>query len=119
MTAKIHTKGPNRWTLDSTPLVGPDMEYCRAIGFTDNRAYCSVRTEGAPDREACEAYAVGRAKDTGRNGPTWYRNGTLCSQQPNDCDNHEENQYLLHTYTSGSYEACAANDVCVTVQVTR
>ena len=40
-------------------------------------------------------------------------------QQPDDCDNDEENQYLLHAYTSGAYEACAANGVCVTVPVNR
>ncbi len=119
MTAKIHTKGPNNWTLDSTPLVGPDGDYCRRVGFTDGRSYCAVRTEGSPDRVACESLAVGKALDTGHYGPTWYWNGQLCSEQPGHCDNVQENQYMLLTYTSGSYMACASNDVCVTVEVVR
>ena len=58
--AKIHIKGPNRYTLDSTPQVH-DSEYCAQIGFTDGRVDCPVRQEGAPDRFACEVYAIGRA----------------------------------------------------------
>jgi hypothetical protein len=52
MNTKIHIKGPNLWTLDTTPLIGPDAEYCRKIGFTDGRSFCPVRTEGTPDRVA-------------------------------------------------------------------
>ena len=109
MNAKIHIRGPNRWTLDSTPLVGPDAEYCRKIGFTDGRSFCPVRTEGAPDRVACEEYAVGHAKDTGRPGPTWYRNGELCTGN-DDCENHPDNQYLLWAYGSGPYKACTEDE---------
>src|SRR5512140_3819481 len=35
MNGKIHIKGPNRYTLDSTPITGPDGDYCRKIGYTD------------------------------------------------------------------------------------
>ena len=70
-----------------------DRDYCRKIGFTDGRSFCPVRMEGAPDREACEEYAVGHADDTGRQGPTWYRNGVLCDNDK--CANHPDNQYLL------------------------
>jgi hypothetical protein len=117
MKAKIHLKGPARWTLDSTPLVGPDAEYCRKIGFKDGRLFCPVRTEGSPDRPACEEYAIGRAKDTGRPGPTWYRNGKVCTGKSADCENHPDNQYLLWAYASGLYEACTRDDVCGEVQV--
>jgi len=79
MGTKIHLKSPSRYTLDTTPLVGPDAAYCKKIGFTDGRSYCPVRTEGSADRAACETYAIGKAKDTGRPGPTWYRNGKLCT----------------------------------------
>ena len=75
--AKIHVKGPNKYTLDATPLVG-GREYCKEVGWTDNRIRCAVRPEGHPEREACEAYAVGRAEDTGRVGPTWTRNSSYC-----------------------------------------
>jgi hypothetical protein len=117
---KIHLKGPTRWTLDSTPLVGPNKDYCRKIGYTDGRDYCPVRPEGAPDRSACETYAIGRAEDTGRPGPTWYRNGKYCTGEASGCENHEDNQYLLWTYLSGTYAACANTvDVCGSVEVSR
>jgi len=112
MSAKIHIRGPNRWTLDSTPLVGPDGDYCRKIGFTDGRLFCPVRTEGSPDRIACETYAIGKAKDTGRPGPTWYRDGQLCTGEVSGCENHEENQYLLYVYKGGLYKACTRDGVC-------
>ncbi len=113
MNVKVHIRGPAHWTLDSTPLVGPDAAYCRAIGFTDGRSICSVRVNGAPDRVACEAYAVGAAEDTGRGGPTWYRNGQLCNGE--DCQNHPENQYQLWTFKGGHYEACTKDDICGSV----
>jgi hypothetical protein len=120
MKAKIHLKGGSRWTLDSTPLIGPDAAYCKKIGYTDGRLYCPVRPEGAPDREACEAYAIGKARDTGRNGPTWYKDGQLCTgQATTGCENSEENQYQLWVYVSGHYDACTRDDVCGGVDVTR
>lgn len=115
MNTKIHIKGPNHWTMDTTPLVGPDANYCRQIGFTDGRSFCAVRTEGTPDRVACEAYAIGKAEDTGRPGPTWYRNGNLCNGT--DCENHPDNQYLLYVNVGGYYEACTKDDLCGGVQV--
>jgi hypothetical protein len=117
MNAKVHIRGANRWTLDVTPLVGPDGAYCREIGFTDGRLFCPVRPEGAPDREACEAQVVGIAADTKRPGPTWTFNGSPCNGDA--CDNHEDNQYLLYAYKGGRYEACAKNDVCGVVDVDR
>jgi hypothetical protein len=115
MNTKIHIKGPNQWLLDTTPLVR-GADYCRQIGFTDGRSECPVRTEGSTDRVACEAYAIGTAEDTGRPGPTWYRNGKLCTGQAGDCENHEDNQYLLKVYGSGYYEACTKDDLCGGVQ---
>ena len=113
MKAKVHLMGGNRWTLDSTPIV-QNREYCVKIGFPD-RQECPVRVEGAPDRAACEEYAIGRAKDTGRPGPTWYRNGKLCNGS--DCENHEDNQYLLWVYAGGTYTPCTRDGVCGEVQV--
>jgi hypothetical protein len=114
----IHIRGPNQWTLDTTPLVGPDVEYCRTIGFTDGRSRCPVRQEGHPEREACELYAVGYAEDTGRPGPTWTRNGQYC-KGGDDCDNHPDNQYLLWARADGYYEACTKDGVCGGIQVDR
>ena len=114
----LYETGPNS-TLDTTPLVGPDAAYCKKIGFTDGRSYCPVRTEGSADRAACETYAIGKAKDTGRPGPTWYRNGKLCTGQSTDCENHPDNQYLLWAFGDGLYEACTKDDVCGSEQVDR
>jgi hypothetical protein len=117
MGVKIHIRGVNRYTLDSTPLVGPDAAYCRQIGFTDGRSYCPVRAEGAPDRSACETYAIGYADDTHRPGPTWYFNDDNCKLP--SCENHEENQYLAYAYASGRYQACTKDGVCGSVDVVR
>jgi hypothetical protein len=116
MNVNIHIRGPNKYTLDSTPLVA-GAEYCEKVGFTDGRNRCPVRPEGHPEREACEAYAVGFAEDTGRPGPTWTVNGNYCNG--NNCDNHPENQYLLWAYNDGRYRACAKNGTCGSVDVDR
>jgi hypothetical protein len=112
MNTKIHLRGVNKWTLDTTPLVGPDGDYCRKIGFTDGRLFCPVRPEGSPDRSACETHSVGSARDTGRAGPTWYRDGQLCTGEVSGCQNHEDNQYLLYVYKGGLYKACTRDGVC-------
>jgi hypothetical protein len=116
MQVDVHLRGAERWILDSTPLVGPDIEYCRKIGFTDSRSYCPVRPEGHPQRSACELYAVGRAKDTARAGPTWYRDGRFCTGRSSGCENNGDNQYLLDVYLGGTYQACASNGVCGEVE---
>ena len=112
MQVNVHLRGSGRWILDSTPLVGPDVEYCRKIGFTDSRSFCPVRPEGNPQRSACELYATGRAKDTARPGPTWYRDGRFCTGKSSGCENNADNQYLLDVYLGGTYQACAQNGVC-------
>jgi hypothetical protein len=117
MNVKVHLRGDVAWTLDSTPLVGPDGKYCATIGFTDGRSVCPVRPEGNPQRSACELYAIGRAKDTGRPGPTWYKDGQLCSGRAGGCENHPDNQYLLVAYSAGTYSACANNGTCGEVVV--
>ena len=103
--------------LDSTPLVGPDADYCAKIGFTDGRSICPVRPEGHPEREACELYVTGRAADTGRPGPTWYRGGGFCTGPAAGCENHPDNQYQVLAYLGGTYKACARNGVCGEVVV--
>jgi hypothetical protein len=108
----IHLRGPNFWTLDATPLVGPDPVYCAEIGFTDGRANCPVRPEGHPERTACETVLVGVAVDTGRPGPTWRRNGVLCNGLSSGCENDPDNQYLVRASGGGLYTACAQNGIC-------
>jgi hypothetical protein len=43
LKVKIHIHTPQYWIIDSTPLVGPNLVYCREIGYTDGRSYCPVR----------------------------------------------------------------------------
>jgi len=119
INSKVHIRGASKWTLDSTPIVGPDQAFCRKIGYTDGRLFCPVRTEGASDRVACEEYVVGRAKDTGRPGPTWYRDGRLCTGMASGCENHEDNQFALYVYAGGVYQPCARNGICGQVTADR
>jgi hypothetical protein len=111
---KVHLKG-EFYTLDSTPLVGPDAVYCHSVGF-DGQTICPVRPEGTPDRVACEDWRVGKAKDTGRPGPTWTQaDGSYCTGPESGCQNHPDNQYQLWTFRSGSYTVSAENGASCTV----
>jgi hypothetical protein len=114
------TLGPV-WTLDSTPIVTYDKEYCASVGFTDGRIHCAVRVEGDPEREACENWRVGHTADTGLPGPTWTRNGLYCTGPASGCEHHPDNPYQLHVYENGSghYRVCAENGVCAEVDVER
>jgi hypothetical protein len=83
-----------------------------------------VRTEGSRDRVECENWRVGKAKDTGRGGPTWqYRNGETVEYckglKVNGCENHPENQYGLLADRGGTYVMCAENGACGEVRVDR
>ena len=118
-SSNVHQRGDNHWLLDSTPIVGPDAEYCAKIGFTDGRTFCPVRMEGNPERSACETYVTGRAQDTGRPGPTWTVNGSSCTGRP-VCENSPDNQYQVIGYQGGVYRACGnKNGVCGEVTVDR
>jgi hypothetical protein len=117
---KIHLHTPDYWTLDATAQVGPDHNYCREIGFTDGRSWCPVRPEGHPERVACENWAVGKAEDTGRYGPTWAHEGEKwCTGPDSGCMNHPDNQHQLNVIAGGWYDACAKNEVCGWVRVDR
>lgn len=110
----LHSSNFDRMTLDSTPLVGPDIEYCRRIGYTDGRSFCPVRPEGSPERVACEAARVGRASDTGRIGPTWSVDGRRCDGEgaTASCQNHSDNQFLAYAWGQGTFRACVASGAC-------
>ena len=105
---------PTQRVLNATPLVGPDGAYCRLIGYTDGRLYCPVRPDGHPERDACEALQVGRAADTGRIGPTWTAGGRPCLGRTGgiSCLNHPENQFLVITYGTGTFQACIDGGIC-------
>ncbi len=110
----VYSSNADRVMLDSTPLVGPDVAYCRLIGYTDGRSFCPVRPDGHPERLACEAAGVGRATDTGRIGPTWSANGAPCngSGGAGSCTNHPSNQFQVYTYGPGTFRACSQTGVC-------
>jgi hypothetical protein len=118
LNVKVHQRGAEAWTLDSTPLVGPDAAYCAKIGFTDGRSVCPVRPEGNAEREACELYVTGRATDTGRPGPTWSSATGPCTGRASGCEN-AENQYQLRIFQGGVFKACGRNGVCGEVQADR
>lgn len=111
---RMHSQQADRAVLDATPIVGPDIDYCQQVGYTDGRSFCAVRPDGHPERRACEAALVGRASDTGRYGPTWSANGRLCDGPDSGapCLNHPDNQYLAFAYGAGTFRACAAGGVC-------
>jgi hypothetical protein len=116
----VHGRGPTYYTIDSTPIVGPDKSYCIKVGFVDGRTLCPVRAEGWPDRAACENWRVGRARDTGRFGPTWTNHkDELCTGPASNCSNHPDNQYDVLVYKSGKVTACAENGACGWTMVER
>jgi hypothetical protein len=107
------------WTVDATPLVGPDAEFCLSIGFTDGRVICPLRPEGAPDREACEEWRSGTAKDTGKPGPTWTfidiatGKTSYCSSAPDaPCDHHTAGPFTVKAYKGGTYRVCTEQEAC-------
>jgi hypothetical protein len=112
---EVHMKGPEYYTLDATPMVGPDVAYCASVGFPD-RSICPIRPEDAPDRSACEQWRVGKARDTGRPGPTWTKaDGSYCTGPASGCANHPDNQFQLWTYAKGSWVATAENGAYCTI----
>lgn len=125
LSIKIHLKDHDYWTIDSTPLVGPDGEYCYGVGFTDGRTICPLRPEGAADRAACELWRGGIAKD-GIPGPAWthieYGTGkeTLCSSAPDaPCDHHPNGAYTVKAFRGGIYRVCTELGACAQIDVDR
>jgi len=113
--AKVHNHGPNWTTLDSTPLVGPDQDFCAAIGFRDGRRFCPPRAEGTPEAElrACNELVVGE--------PFWTWNGARVPKdgEPGQIEGvqHDDNPYhlLVRPTLHGTATVCGKNDVCETV----
>ncbi len=126
LNVKIHLKDKDYWTIDSTPLVGPAAEYCRAVGFTDGRAICPLRPEGTADRVACEEWRAGTDKDTGKPGPTWshieYETGKVsaCGNAPDaPCDDHPNGRFTVKAFRGGVYRVCTELGACGETDVDR
>ena len=118
---KIHVKAPEYWTLDATPIVGPNLEYCTAIGYYDGRDRCPVRLEGDPQRIPCEAWILGNAEDTGKPGPTWSRdfNYWCTTFDASGCQHNPDNPLSLFIQLGGQYQACRGEDICGNLEVDR
>ncbi len=120
LNCKVHLRAVEYYTLDSTPIVGPDAGYCATVGFTDGREWCAVRNSNWDDRAACENWRVGRATDTRRPGPTWTTiDGTPCTGPASNCSNHPDNQYHLLVYRGGKFKATTETGASCKVLVER
>jgi hypothetical protein len=120
---KVLYKSKEFHTVDSSPLVGPNGEYCASIGFPD-RTICTVRPEGTDDRLACELWRSGTAKDTGKPGPTWTfvnpdGTGTYCTGPTSPCEPHENGPFTLKAFRGGTYRVCTEAGACGEVYVDR
>jgi hypothetical protein len=102
---------PNGRVLAATALVGPSSEHCASIGYTDGRRYCPPKGPKDAGLNACEAFLMGKAADTGRGGPTWTVNGLACLPA-NGCENHPEGQFQVYADRAGTYAACSESGIC-------
>lgn len=123
---KVQYKYKDYWTVDSTPLVGPDALYCSIIGYTDARQFCSIRMEGAADRAACELWAAGMSNDTPpRRGPTFTLTTPdgkehYCSGETEGCAHDPAlGAWTIRAYLGGVYTVCVEDGVCESTQVER
>jgi hypothetical protein len=126
LRVKIHLKDRDYWTIDSTPLVGPDAAYCSSVGFTDGRTICPLRAEGAEDRSACEEWRAGTDQGTGKPGPTWshieYGTGKVssCGSAPDaPCDHHPNGPFTVKAFRGGVYRVCTELGACGETDVDR
>jgi hypothetical protein len=115
MKLKVHVDNGDRKQLDSKPIVANVDGYCSKVGTGGPTApYCETRLEGSTQREACDGLVVGKAKDTGKVGPTWTWNDQPCfavgttGGQPG-CIN-LDNQFLIVARDPGNYLACASGE---------
>lgn len=127
---KIHADYGDRKVLDSRALVGKDTAYCSTIGYPGD--ICVVRDENDPMAVTCNNAVTGKAKDTGRYGPTWYVAsnapgatgdfgwyclGPTTERNGERCKNSADNQFLLNIYAEGYYTACGETGGCSTLFV--
>lgn len=109
---KTHVLGPNWRTIDSTPLVGPDAVYCKAIGYTDGRRFCPPRTEGTPEDivRVCLIHVVGPPPY-----PKWYWNSEYVPPGGLPVGvAHDDNPYhlLVRPNLHGAAKVCGSNAIC-------
>jgi hypothetical protein len=124
VNVKVHSDQGVKKILDSAPIVcsgGAFEGFCEKMMNDPSRRCCPPRPEGHPQRVACDEMLMGRARDSGRVGPTWTLNGNGCvggdSTAIPRCVNHPDNQYLLFAFGPGRYTACSDGGVCGDLQV--
>jgi len=107
-----------RKLVDSKPVIdnvgrGTPDAYCGKAGFDPNARYCETRPEGNAQRAACDILVVGTASDTGKNGPTWSKDGQPCvaagSETDPGCTNYDANQFMAVSRGPGDMLACASD----------
>ena len=104
--------GSGRLILDSKPQVTNLDGYCERVGFGDWK-FCDTRKEGDSQRVACDYLATGKAKDTGRWGPTWIGEGKPCGAEFSNCVNHPSEQFKVVVKDRGEFQACVADNAPV------
>ena len=82
--------------------------------------------KGPTDREACEVWRSGIAKDTGQPGPTWtwIENGTgrtsYCSSAAGaPCDKSPTGPFTVKAFKGGLYRICTEAGACGETEVSR
>ena len=113
INVKLHIMAPEYFTLDATPLVGPNSEFCREIGYTDGREFCPVRVEkelpsGAPVR----GLDHGQCRGHRQAGPDLEpRLGALCMTfEASGCQHNPDNPLSLFIQLGGKYQACKGEE---------
>jgi hypothetical protein len=124
VNVKVHSDQGVKKVLDSAPIVcsgGAFEGFCEKMMNDPSRRCCPPRPEGHPQRVACDELLMGRARDSGRVGPTWTLNGRGCVSGDSNalprCVNHPDNQYLLFAFGPGRYSACSEGGACGEIQI--
>ncbi len=87
-------------------------DYCHRVGLGSGK-FCDTRRRVMLQRVACDYLATGKAKDTGRWGPTWIGEGKPCGAEFSNCVNHPTNQFKAIAKDKGEFQACVADNAPV------
>ena len=118
-TARSHCAPTSTTPLTRRRTWGRTSTTATRSGSSARRSARSVARAGRI-ASPCENWRVGRAKDTGRYGPTWTNEkGELCTGTATNCSNSPENQYQVRVYRSGKVHASAENGAECLLQVDR
>ena len=117
INCKLHIRGPEYYTLDSTPIVGHDAASTARRSATPTAARSALCVRKAlrtakPARPGASA----RPRTPAAPGPTWRKaDGSFCTGPASGCQNHPNTQYSLWTYVPGTYTVSAENGASCSV----